>query len=532
VNFADSLHDHLSNIPTAPFLFVGSGFSRRYAGSEDWSGMLATFAEKTGKPYARYFSSANGNLPAVASLIAEDFHDIWWDSPEFEASRAAYPSPLTRFSPLKIEVAVHFGKSIGLLPQDGELNAELEALRDAVLEGVITTNYDGILEYVFPDFTTYIGQDELLFRDPQGVAEIYKIHGSYTHPDSLVLTTADYERFAARNPYLAAKLLTVFVEHPIFFLGYSLSDTYILDIITSIARVLTTENLGELKDRLLFVQWDASISEPKMVESTISADGVPIPIHLLTVPSYMELFEVLGGLERRFPARILRHLKKQVYELVRTSTPSKSVVVSDLESDVDASTVDVVIGVGVAKTLADKGITGMKRRDLLLDVLDPKIDSAQHAHVVHNLLPTVLSGKTHAPVMRYLRGASLLDGSGSLVKGAQLDPRVRARYRLGVAPLQPKDDYYTRKVARILQDAPDLEALTKIPVRDALLAIPSLPVGQVDSGLLRSYLIAHKGLLDSANVFEATAWVKAVCFYDIVANQLAPAPVTKNRRRK
>jgi hypothetical protein len=67
---------------------------------------------------------------------------------------------------------------------------------------------------LFSDFKVYIGQDQLLFSDAQGVGEIYKIHGSADDRESPILSAADYDRFGERNPYLAAKLLTIFVEHP------------------------------------------------------------------------------------------------------------------------------------------------------------------------------------------------------------------------------------------------------------------------------------------------------------------------------
>jgi hypothetical protein len=131
---------------------------------------------------------------------------------------------------------------------------EIEALKNVVIEGIITTNWDTLLEQVFPDqFQKYIGQKELLFSTTQEVGEIYKIHGCCTDPDSLVLTDSDYRNFHKNNPYLAAKLLTIFIEHPVIFIGYSMSDENIQEILTSIT-CLSREHLDKLQDRLIFLQ--------------------------------------------------------------------------------------------------------------------------------------------------------------------------------------------------------------------------------------------------------------------------------------
>lgn len=59
------------------------------------------------------------------------------------------------------------------------------------------------------------------------MGEIYKIHGSCNNSESIVITENDYSVYNKRNAYLSAKLLTIFLEHPIIFLGYSLNDSNI-----------------------------------------------------------------------------------------------------------------------------------------------------------------------------------------------------------------------------------------------------------------------------------------------------------------
>jgi hypothetical protein len=83
----------LENHNGGAFLFIGSGFSRRYLGLEDWAGLLSKFTEDV-KDFEFYKSSAGGDLAKTASLIAEDFHAKWWDLPKYSEHRELFKSEL------------------------------------------------------------------------------------------------------------------------------------------------------------------------------------------------------------------------------------------------------------------------------------------------------------------------------------------------------------------------------------------------------------------------------------------------------
>lgn len=222
----------------SPFLFVGSGFSRRYIGLEDWRGLLSHFCEGIGE-FNYYSATANGDLPRAAGLIAKDFHEIWWKDEKFAESRAKYKDNTNLVADaLKNEICEYLSRVDLTGDPDEVLQNELTILRNANVDGIITTNWDFLLEEIFPEYRVFIGQEELLFSNPQAIAEIYKIHGCASRPKSLVLTEEDYHDFEGKNPYLAAKLITLFIEHPIFFIGYSVTDPHIQSLIFSIAECL------------------------------------------------------------------------------------------------------------------------------------------------------------------------------------------------------------------------------------------------------------------------------------------------------
>jgi hypothetical protein len=331
------------------FLFVGSGFSRRYLGLEDWVGLLSKFSV-AGKPFEYYLASADGDIAVAAKLLAIDFNEYWWSAPEYSASVERYKGRLSNStSALRLEIS-NYLKGLDSLAaaKDGKFADEISLLASLNVDGIITTNWDLFLEHLFPDYKSYIGQNELLFSNPQGIGEIYKIHGCTTKPESLVLTSDDYAAFQDKNPYLAAKLITIFVEHPVIFLGYSISDPNISNLLKAIALCIGQDQIDQLRKNLIFVQRPKSGEEPEVSNTYLTIEHVQIPLVLVQTNDFSDVYKALAATKRKIPARVLRYCKEQLYELVTSLEPEKKLCVVDIDSIDKKEDVEFLVGVGVS----------------------------------------------------------------------------------------------------------------------------------------------------------------------------------------
>lgn len=508
----DELSTHLRQFQSAPFLFVGSGISRRYLGLENWEDLLRKFSKETGKEFEYYYTKSNGNLPLAATYLAEDFHEQWWNSEKYNQKRINFTDHLKRTdSPLKIELADYMAQRSSNLVENIDIREELELLRKVNVDGIITTNWDNLLEKLFPTFEVYIGQEGLLFSQSQSIAEIYKIHGCCSVPNSIILTNEDYKLFEKRNPYLAAKLLTIFIEHPIIFMGYSNSDENIRLILDAITSCLTNENLDKLKDRLIFVQWDRDGKGDKFVSKLIeTSEGKNLPVTVIQVKSFRPIYEALSNIKRKFPAKQLRQMKEQLYELVKTNDPRSRIYVQDINDTTETSHIEFVIGVGAIANMSKVGYRGIHRELLFFDLISDDENRYDPESIVETTLPELLKSATYVPIFKYLRKAGYLDDESKYDK---LPPRIKKTLKEDFTTrFQPSDSYSKKKEKIHGLSIQQISAQYDKP--HSIMLIPLLNKDDLSIPELHRLLMDNAYLIKSDNLTHKTNFLKLACFYD------------------
>lgn len=392
------LHDH----PASPFLFVGSGFSQRYLGVPTWDGILRSTTKNLATPFEFYLASSDSKLPRCASLLSKDFGEYWWKADELAEIREKYREHIKgSSSPLKIAIADRLRGEFRLI-KDSRLTEELEAFRALNAEGIITTNWDCLLESLFPGYKVYIGQQSVVRQTPQNIAEIYKIHGCCTDPNSLVLTEEDYALFRERQAYLAAKLITIFVEHPVVFLGYSVSDPNIIDLLKAILRGLGTDEIRKLQQNLIFLQ-RSKPGRPEGVKDTLLVvEDTQLPVTNLVTDDFLAVYTALSKSKLKLPARVLRFCKEQLYEIVASKEPSEKLCLLNLDDVENHKDLEFVVGIGVVgQQLSERGYVGVSPREIFGSVIfdEPRLDSNS---VLGQVIPELDGGSNFLPVFKFL----------------------------------------------------------------------------------------------------------------------------------
>ena len=410
-----AIQDIVSHFNTTPFLFAGSGITRRYYGLPNWEGLLAFFAHKVRQDefsYQYYESLANSvevanKLPAIASFIEKDYNEKWFlDVDGVRSNNSAVMEAVkNHVSPFKAEIAEYIRLSSVENPDYLQELASLKKISVKNLSGIITTNYDCLFEDLFDGYKVFVGQDELVFSQLQGIAEIYKIHGSITDPASIIINQDDYAGFRNKSKYLAAKLMTIFMEYPIVFIGYSISDPDIQLILSDIVECMPDDKIELLKERFVFVEYNKKLEKPVISSYSMNIQGRIVEMTKIELSDFNLLYESIMSKKAAFPVKLLRRYKDELYSFALTREPGPLMQVTTLDDKrIDENTLALTIG------LANTGLYGLKHavdanrwyRNLILHDLQYPIDDMLQA--AYPELLKMYSGTL--PVWYYLANSS------------------------------------------------------------------------------------------------------------------------------
>lgn len=200
-----TLIDHISNGRCV--LFVGAGLSAQ-AGLPTWPALIATMVDvlRQDRPDAALEEMEDllnrGKLVEVAAYCREELGDRLYSEVLARQTRGdKVPIP-----------AAH------------------QAVAETGYSGIVTTNYDMLLERAYRDLgnnpklpthkdTAMLGP--LLFS---GDFFILKAHGDVDRPDTIVLTADDYRQVIHGNESFKALFSALLMTRALLFVGYSLSD--------------------------------------------------------------------------------------------------------------------------------------------------------------------------------------------------------------------------------------------------------------------------------------------------------------------
>lgn len=491
-----------------PFLFIGSGFSRRYLGLPDFNGLLEMTCLQNMKAYEYYKLKSSSNPSEAASYISDDFYEaVWEDEKSKDFLYSIKGKCFVKSDVYKFYIADCIQRMHDLAKTNGyNLINEIEELKQVTIDGIITTNYDLFLEELFPEFRTFIGQSELIQGNPQFIGEIYKIHGSVNRPETIVVNSRDYKVFNEKNKYLVAKLLSLFIEKPIVFIGYSINDVHIQSILSDMCSCCS-DNIKRIQGNLIFMNRRHQGAEccPK---SLLTIGSTTIPYWRIETDDFGKVYKQING-KREVPASLFRFFREQLYEIAKSGTPVGRIRIKDVEEIDFSSAVDFFVGVGINKKI--KSYEAYNRYDIVSDILLNDGDYDASELIDKNIAPYLERGAKFIPIYKYLRSIGIRSQADALASTLPEVIKKMVRYEISAYAASSSSQYgkfYDKISKKTFQGVIDATKDKKGYTLN-ILPMVSLPVAKRDLQVLDNYLKENF----KKDTYNCT-FAKVVCYYD------------------
>lgn len=318
-----------------PIVFIGSGISKRYlesypkwiellqdlwmelGNSEDFYGYLNKFKQDILRKGEISESLLNFKInTTVATELEYSINDAFYNDKihvEGFSQEDAFRSNISPFKKLLSNKFVDYK----LLDSKKE---EFQEFKKMLMKAqiILTTNYDALIEDSYNvtskyRIKKYIGQRGF-FEHTYGYAELYKFHGCATDPNSLVITTEDYEKFDRNSILISSKIISMLLYSPIIFIGYSLSDRNVRTIIKNFVDSLSNEELILLEKRLIIIE--RKEGEDEVLEEVINDSELGCRLTVLKTDNYKEIYNKICKINQGVAPSEVRRYQHVIKELI------------------------------------------------------------------------------------------------------------------------------------------------------------------------------------------------------------------------
>ncbi|TFE00667.1 SIR2 family protein [Jeotgalibacillus salarius] len=338
-----------------PILFIGSGLPRRYLiDFKSWDELLKHFWDQV------EVLDFYGQLNILRESIRREKKDILETEIDYlsniEMSSKIEQIYNKKFNEGQIQIDDFSPKDVyatGISPFKmaiskalkryeirTEMSDEIAVFNKAITKSqiMITTNYDSFIEDSYNQSSqygvkTYIGQKGF-FEQTMGYAELFKIHGSVEHPNSIVISSEDYDNFSKNSILISAKVISMLIHSPIIFFGYSLTDLNVRGFIKDFASSLSSEDPVSLEERLIIVEWKEG--EGELLEEITFDQELNCRFTVIKTDNYSKVFEHLQQIDQGVAPSEINKYQRIIKRLIIDKGKEgalKSVLLSPIELD-------------------------------------------------------------------------------------------------------------------------------------------------------------------------------------------------------
>lgn len=171
-----------------------------------------------------------------------------------------------------------------------------------------------------------------MLSNPYG--SVYKIHGCVSDIQNIIITEEDYERFDKRYELIRAQLLSLFIHNPIIFIGYSISDVNIKNILKTIFMCIepNSKNAERIRKNFILVEHQKDSISEEIREHDIDIEGFgTIRINKRKTDNYEIIYKSLSNLHLSVSAMDVRKVQ-DVFKEIKTGGEIKVSITDDLET--------------------------------------------------------------------------------------------------------------------------------------------------------------------------------------------------------